>query len=249
MKTRYKAIAAVGAAAVLGLGLFMLNTASHRKDYSPLPSGLVDEGIYAIEDVNIVRFMPCASDFFVLKAGGGLILFDTAMNSGRAAARMAELGLDPLKVAAVFLTHSDREHAGALRIFPNARVYVGEGEVPLLEGRRMRAPFLRNSLEAPYRTVSDGDRISFGGVEVRCIAVPGHTPGSTAYLVDGTRLFPGDALAFRGGKAVKSAGLFVDMDGKEYDASVAKLAGLEGVGAMYTDHYGVIRDFGGAFVP
>ena len=39
--------------------------------------------------------------------------------------------------------------------------------------------------------VTDGDAITVGDLEVSVYAIPGHTPGSAAYLVDGV-LFVGD---------------------------------------------------------
>jgi glyoxylase-like metal-dependent hydrolase (beta-lactamase superfamily II) len=51
----------------------------------------------------------------------------------------------------------------------------------------------------PGLTVRDGDVLDLGGVSVRVVAVPGHTPGAVAYVVEGTRgeaehVFVGDAV-------------------------------------------------------
>jgi glyoxylase-like metal-dependent hydrolase (beta-lactamase superfamily II) len=42
-------------------------------------------------------------------------------------------------------------------------------------------------------TLCDGDTLSFGGLEVRALHVPGHTPACMAYLI-GDALFVGDTL-------------------------------------------------------
>jgi len=46
-----------------------------------------------------------------------------------------------------------------------------------------------------YTRVQDGDvfRLSSEGPEIRAVHMPGHTPGSTAYLIDRTYLISGDA--------------------------------------------------------
>ena len=51
----------------------------------------------------------------------------------------------------------------------------------------------------PYTPVADGDTFSFtaGGPEVCAIHTPGHTPGSTSYLVDNRYLIAGDAVFIR----------------------------------------------------
>jgi len=48
----------------------------------------------------------------------------------------------------------------------------------------------------PYTPVGDGDIFSFDGEgpEVKAIHTPGHTPGSTSYLIDGKYLVSGDTV-------------------------------------------------------
>jgi glyoxylase-like metal-dependent hydrolase (beta-lactamase superfamily II)/rhodanese-related sulfurtransferase len=67
-----------------------------------------------------------------------------------------------------------------------------------------------------YSRVKDGDvfRLSPGGPEIRAVHMPGHTPGSTSYLIDHTYLISGDAIFILsigrpdlGGKAVEWAKL------------------------------------------
>jgi glyoxylase-like metal-dependent hydrolase (beta-lactamase superfamily II)/rhodanese-related sulfurtransferase len=67
-----------------------------------------------------------------------------------------------------------------------------------------------------YTRVKDGEvfRLSAGGPEIRAVHMPGHTPGSTSYLIDNTYMVSGDAIFIRsigrpdlGGKAVEWAKL------------------------------------------
>lgn len=67
-----------------------------------------------------------------------------------------------------------------------------------------------------YSRVKDGDvfRLSSGGPDIRAVHMPGHTPGSTSYLIDRTYLISGDAIFILsigrpdlGGKAVEWAKL------------------------------------------
>jgi glyoxylase-like metal-dependent hydrolase (beta-lactamase superfamily II) len=51
----------------------------------------------------------------------------------------------------------------------------------------------------PDEPLSDGELIEFGGFRVRAIHTPGHTPGSTSFLLEGESpiLFSGDTLFHR----------------------------------------------------
>lgn len=74
------------------------------------------------------------------------------------------------------------------------------------------AASIRDRLSIPFRihaadeklagieadeALSDGESITVGGIEIKAVHNPGHTPGSTSFLIDG-HVFTGDTL-FPGG--------------------------------------------------
>jgi glyoxylase-like metal-dependent hydrolase (beta-lactamase superfamily II) len=119
------------------------------------------------------------------------------------------LAQQPAPAAGVFLTHLHADHVSGLRDIPNGTpVYTGPGEV---NDRSLTnlfvAPIVDAALEGKgsvreWRFGPDPDGV-FAGVldvfsdgSVWAILVPGHTPGSTAYLVrtpTGPVLLVGDA--------------------------------------------------------
>jgi glyoxylase-like metal-dependent hydrolase (beta-lactamase superfamily II) len=120
----------------------------------------------------------------------------------------------------------------------------------------------------PFTPVADGDVFTFtgGGPEVRAIHTPGHTPGSTSYLIDGRYLISGDAVFILsigrpdlGGKAREWSSLLFNtmtekilkwdrsllvlpghyMDWREADGNLVFAATLDKVIANNAEIYGV----------
>jgi glyoxylase-like metal-dependent hydrolase (beta-lactamase superfamily II) len=91
----------------------------------------------------------------------------------------------------------------------------------------------------PYTAVRDGEayRLSAGGPEIKAVHMPGHTPGSTSYLIDNRYLITGDAIFILsigrpdlGGKAVEWAKLL-------FNTIQTKIAGLNDETVVLPGHY------------
>ncbi len=114
---------------------------------------------------------------------------------------LAELGLKPEQVHTVLLTHGHFDHWAAAHLFHNARVLVGPGDAELMSGEyhpkalvtRLNGFRTRAPLPSKLETVQDGEELNLDGEKLRVIGLPGHTPGSVAYLWRDV-LFTGDAL-------------------------------------------------------
>lgn len=204
--------------------------------FRPLPTGQLDEGLYAVR-VGVVNMFLCSH-------AEGYLAIDSTSSPASLQRALRMLAISPAQVTHVLLTHGDVDHTGGLRAFPQAAIYLGEGDVPLVEGQIRRSFGLLKAprLPRPYRTLADDAELEIGGIRVRALATPGHTPGATCYLVAGRLLFSGDLLALRDEKATPFSRL-LSMDWKRQCASVQRLADLPlaAVDWLCTAHSGATR--------
>ena len=92
-----------------------------------------------------------------------------------------------LKVRAIVVTHGHRDHhenVGTLKGLLGAPVAIGIDDTAMLS-------------VAADMLIVDQQRLAFGAHALQAIHTPGHTPGSTCFLI-GQHLFTGDTL-FPGG--------------------------------------------------
>ena len=101
---------------------------------------------------------------------------------------------------------------GGLPSFPAAKVYALEAD----------AKAIRRTDSHTVQGLADGDLVKASGTTIEAFAIPGHTPGSAAYLVYGV-LFLGDSAAAAYDGSVQANWLFSE-DSEANEESLAALA-------------------------
>ncbi|MBI4707010.1 MAG: MBL fold metallo-hydrolase [Candidatus Omnitrophica bacterium] len=108
-----------------------------------------------------------------------------------------------LKPGFVINTHGHYDHIGSDDGF-NVPVYVYEKEVDFLRDPNLNLSgiFSKPSwVKAEIRPVKDADILELGGICLKVLHIPGHTPGGIALLMtapQGNIVFTGDTLFCRG---------------------------------------------------
>lgn len=178
---------------------------------------------------------------FLLQGPAGVILIDAGAGEswgpdyGRARAAMTAMGVAPADVGLVLLTHLHGDHALGLMqdgaaFFRNARIVAPQAELAYFTDARAKealAPERRGAFDVAAKLLAAyGDRVATfesgrspaPGVE--SMALPGHTPGHTGFVVGGALFLFGDALHV---DALQSAdpdlGFVYDVDPAEAAAS------------------------------
>jgi glyoxylase-like metal-dependent hydrolase (beta-lactamase superfamily II) len=202
-------------------------------------TGRITDRVAAVKD-SIVNL-------YVVKGATRSIAFDAGNSTEGVRSGLKSLEIEPADVAAVFLTHGDSDHTGGLPVFEKADVYLPRAEEQMIDGHTARFFFFfKNELGRKHLPIDDGQTVEIDGLKVMAVFTPGHTPGSTCYVVDGQYLFSGDNLSLHAGKA----GVFsemINMDSNVQRESLKRIARLAGIRYVFTAHHGYSDSFDTAF--
>jgi glyoxylase-like metal-dependent hydrolase (beta-lactamase superfamily II) len=184
--------------------------------FHPVKTQKLADNLYAVSCLMV--------NFYLYDTGKSLIAFDTGLSPRMAAKGLKKLGLSPENVKHVFLTHSDFDHQGGLRLFRGAQVYISKREVPMISGLKPRMLGLIYNRRVKNATpLEDRRSIRADATFVQIIDTPGHTAGSACYLVDNRILVTGDLLRIKLNKEIVPFLAFQNMDHKMNAASLEKL--------------------------
>ena len=152
--------------------------------------------------------------YLIALENGGYALVDAGMDSEALAIRsvLRRRGAEARDVRFIFVTHAHGDHMGGIPSFPTAAIYAIEAD----------AKAIRRTGSRTVLGLADGDVVKASGTEVEVFALPGHTPGSAAYLVYGV-LFLGDSAAAAYDGSVQANWLFSE-DSESNEESLVDLA-------------------------
>ncbi|MET0191297.1 MAG: N-acyl homoserine lactonase family protein [Pseudonocardia sediminis] len=102
--------------------------------------------------------------------------------------QLAAVGFKPDDITHVIISHAHFDHTGGMKLFPNARFYIGAQDLPYAYWPMPAAtPFFRTADIDAVRGVEwhplTGDLDLFGDGAIQILMLPGHTPGNTSTLV------------------------------------------------------------------
>lgn len=230
---------------ILGIVLFLTVLAiiymfvfrSSVKKMAPSDTARLTEDVYAVRDKYV--------NMYLVRGGDDFIAIDAGIKPGTIKDQMKKLDIDPDRVKAVFLTHTDSDHAGGLSVFKKAEVYLHKDEEQMINGETGRVLWIGNKLGVPDYSLLDDKVMRIGGITIEPVPTPGHTTGLTCYRVNDKYLFTGDAVSLKDGVI----GLFpkyINKNARRAGRSVDNITGLAGVQYIFTGHHGYSADYNSA---
>jgi hydroxyacylglutathione hydrolase len=203
-------VVAVGGGAVLGL------RAGRNKVGA---AAAVKPGIYDVTNAGGIHLFAAR-----IAPGPHVIVIDAGLDpEGRPIdALLRALQASRSDVTDLFLTHAHFDHVAGAHVLDKAKVHLGEGDVALAQGREPSMPLIARLLTkamSPLPVNVDAPLSGAASVTVlppegageakviKAYPVPGHTPGSYAFLHDGV-LFAGDIMQYKEGRLEPTPRIF-----------------------------------------
>jgi len=143
----------------------------------------------------------CATNCYIIYNKDTMegFIIDPAANADVIDTCIKELGVD---IKGILLTHGHFDHIGAaeeLKKLYQVKVYAHEEEAEITENGMLNLSAMFETGDSVRVDVKlhDGDTFNLCGFDIKLIHTPGHTKGSSCYLInDGEkdRLFSGDTI-------------------------------------------------------
>jgi len=131
---------------------------------------------------------------FLVDTEEGLILIDSVVfeTTYLTLENIRALGFDPMNIKHIFLTHCHMDHTGGsepIRQLTKAKVWMSQIDAdlrdnPYIAGMGQRGSMQFNTPAYEVDRYYDFDKpMQFGSVTIQPILTPGHTPGTTSFVI------------------------------------------------------------------
>jgi glyoxylase-like metal-dependent hydrolase (beta-lactamase superfamily II) len=214
--------------------VYLVVSKSAMKDMMPVETRQITDDVYSVRNKYV--------NMYLVKDGNHFIAIDAGLKKGLVKDELKKLEIDPDRVMAVLLTHSDVDHAGGIALFKNAVIYLPKEEEQVINGETGRFLWFGNHIDTENYKLLTGKSVKIGDVKIRLISTPGHTAGSTCYIVNDKYLFTGDALRLHSG-VVEPFPKIINKNARKARKSMQNITGLDGVQYIFTAHYGYTDDY------
>lgn len=201
---------------------------------TPSGTGALNDSVWCIRDHYV--------NTYIFKAKENYFMIDVGISKKTINKELDKLGIKPETIVAIFLTHTDADHIGAISLFGNAAIYMEKDEKQMIDGTTGKSKFMKFKWKyGPYKLLDNNDTVNVDGINIKVIHTPGHTPGSSCFIVGSDYLASGDNFIMKKGKYEQFIEKF-NMNTAQQLESIKKLPDPTTFKYILTGHYGVVKN-------
>jgi hydroxyacylglutathione hydrolase len=213
--------------------LFFINFYKASKEMKPSETVAINDSVWCIKD----KFV----NAYLFKGRKNYLLFDAGIKKENFKSELKKINVNPDQISTILLTHADGDHIGAIELFKNASIYMHKDEVQMVNGTTGKSKFFKKKWKyGPYSLLNDNDSLTIDGLKVKIIHTPGHTPGSSCYLVGNDYLVTGDNLILKNGLYEHFSDFF-NMNTQEQTESLKLLPAPNSLKYILMGHNGFLK--------
>jgi hydroxyacylglutathione hydrolase len=217
---------------IIAAVIFYTNFRHAISTMTPTETGSINDSVWCIKDKY--------ANAYLFKGEKKYLMVDAGIGRNKFRIEMGKLNINPDNVTTILLTHTDADHIGAIPLFKNASIYMQRDEEQMINGTKGKTKFFKPKWKfGPYILLAGNDTLTLDGLKIKILHTPGHTPGSSCYLIGSDYLVTGDNLIVKSGKFEH----FIEMFNMNTDQQVESLKLLPDPASfkyILTAHHGVV---------
>jgi hydroxyacylglutathione hydrolase len=218
---------------IIGVVIFLINFLSATKSMTPNETVAINDSVFCIKD----KFV----NAFIFKGEQNYLMVDAGIGEKKFVTEMKKLGIKPEQITSLLLTHTDGDHTGAINLFKNAAIYMQNNEEQMINGTTGKTKYSKTKWKyGPYILLNSNDTFALDGLKIKILHTPGHTPGSSCYIIGNDYLVTGDNLVVTDGKYEHFSEMF-NMNTPEQVESLKLLPDPASFKYILTGHNGVVK--------
>jgi len=193
----------------------------------------INDSVWCIKD-NFVNA-------FVFKGDSGYLMVDAGISKKNFQTELKKFGISTDQITTLLLTHTDSDHTGAVPLLKNAKIYLHKEEEQMINGTTGKMKFLKLKWKyGPYTLLNSNDSLNIDGLKITIIHTPGHTPGSSCFIIGKDYFVTGDNLIVKDKKYEHFVEMF-NMDTPMQIESLKLLPAPQNFKYILTSHNGIIE--------
>jgi glyoxylase-like metal-dependent hydrolase (beta-lactamase superfamily II) len=213
--------------------IFFIKFHNATKAMTPAETGAINDSVWCVRD----KFV----NAFIFKGNNSYLMVDAGIRRNNFRKELKKLGITPEQITTILLTHTDGDHTGAVSLFTNPQIYIHKDEEQMINGTTGKTKYFKTKWKyGPYNLLNDNDSLNIDGLNIKIIHTPGHTPGSSCYIIGDDYLLTGDNLVVTNGKYEHFVEMF-NMNTTEQLESLKLLPALASFKYILTAHHGVVK--------